>query len=121
MKTIMSRISIVNLEVFYSIGVDPEEREKPQRLLVSINLAFDFASASMSDRIEKTINYYDIAQDLLSYGNGRSWKLLEKLVANIADRVLNEYRPESVTVEVKKFSIPQARHVVVSLTRTRER
>jgi FolB domain-containing protein len=117
----MSRISIVDLEVFYSVGVGDQEREKPQRLLVSVDLVFDFTSASLSDRIEKTIDYYQVAQDLLRFGEGRSWKLLEKLVANIADRIFSEYRPQSVTVEVKKFSIPQARHVAVSLTRTRDR
>ncbi len=31
--------------------------------------------------------------------------------------ILAEFKPQSVTVEVKKFSIPQARHVSVSLTR----
>jgi len=33
-KIIMSRISIVDLEVFYQIGVTEEERAKPQRLLL---------------------------------------------------------------------------------------
>jgi 7,8-dihydroneopterin aldolase/epimerase/oxygenase len=117
----MSKISIVDLEVFYAIGVSDEERAKPQRLLISVDLQFDFSSASLSDRIEKTIDYNEIAQDLLRFGKGRSWKLLEKLVATLADRIFIEYRPQSVTVEVKKFSIPQTRHVAVSLTRTRER
>jgi FolB domain-containing protein len=75
----------------------------------------------VSDRIEKTVNYHDVAQDLLKYGEGRSWKLLEKLVTNIADFLLAKYRPQAVAVEIKKFAIPQARHVAVSLTKTRPR
>jgi hypothetical protein len=35
--------------------------------------------------------------------------------------VLSDYKPQAVMVEVKKFPIPQARHVAVSLTRTRSR
>jgi hypothetical protein len=31
--------------------------------------------------------------------------------------VLKEFRPKTVSVEVKKFIIPQARHVAVRLTR----
>jgi len=117
----MSKISIAELEVFYCVGVTDQERAEPQRLLVTVDMSVDFSSASVSDRIEKTINYQEVADDLLKYGHGRSWKLLEKLVANIADLILARYKPLAVAVEVKKFSIPQAKHVAVSLTRTRPR
>jgi FolB domain-containing protein len=115
----MSRISIVDLEVFYQIGVTEEERAKPQRLLITVEMDFDFATAALSDRLEKTINYFDVAQELLKYGQGRNWKLLEKLTANVADFILARFRPESVTVEIKKFPIPQARYISVALARTR--
>ena|SRR6266705_1511449 len=117
----MSKIAIVDLEVSYCVGVTDEERARPQRLLVTVDMSFDFSSASVSDRVEKTINYGEVAQDLLKYGEGRSWKLVEKLVANIADHVLARYKPQSVTVEIKKFPIPQARYVSVSLARARPR
>jgi 7,8-dihydroneopterin aldolase/epimerase/oxygenase len=115
----MSRISIVDLEVSYCVGVSEEERAQPQRLLVSVEMALDFSSASVSDRIEKTIDYFEVAQEILRYGNGRSWKLLERLAANIADMILVRFRPQDVMVEIKKFSIPQARYVSVSLERSR--
>lgn len=115
----MSRISIVDLEVFYCVGVTDEERAKPQRLLITVDMHHDFSSASVSDRIEKTINYFSVAQELLKYGEGRSWKLLEKLVANLCDFIIAEFKVQSVTVEVKKFPIPQARFVSVTLTQTR--
>ncbi|HEY2083885.1 MAG TPA: dihydroneopterin aldolase [Verrucomicrobiae bacterium] len=115
----MSRISIVDLEVFYQVGVTEEERAKAQRLLITVEMDLDFSTASMSDRVEKTINYFDVAQELLKFGQGRNWKLLEKLTANIADFIMVKFRPEAVTVEIKKFPIPQARHVSVALTRTR--
>jgi FolB domain-containing protein len=115
----MSRISIVDLEVFYQIGLTEEERAKPQRLLITVEMDLDFSTASMSDRIEKTINYFDVAQELLKYGQGRNWKLLEKLTANIADFIMVKFHPEIVMVEIKKFPIPQARYVSVALTRER--
>ena len=116
----MSKITIVDLEVYYCVGVTDEERAKPQRLLVTVDMSLDFSSASVSDRIERTINYQTVADDLLKFGEGRSWKLLEKLVANIAERILTEYKPQSVLVEVKKFSIPQARFISVSTGQTRQ-
>ena len=117
----MSRITIADLEVFYRVGVTEEERAHPQRLQLTVDLNFDFSVAAVSDRLEKTINYYDVAQDLLKFGEGRNWKLLEKLTLNLADMILLKYQAQAVTVEVKKFVIPQARHVAVSLTRTRPR
>jgi FolB domain-containing protein len=110
----MSKITIVDLEVFYCVGVTDEERAKPQRLLLTVDMSLDFTSAAVSDRIERTINYKTVADDLLKFGEGRSWKLVEKLVTNVADKILAEYNPQGVMVEAKKFSIPQARFVSVS-------
>jgi 7,8-dihydroneopterin aldolase/epimerase/oxygenase len=113
----MSKITIVDLEVYYRVGVTDDEREKPQRLLLTVDMDFDFGSAAVSDRIEKTINYFEVAQALLKFGEERSWKLIEKLATDIADTVLSDYRPQSVFVEVKKFPIPQARYVSVSVAK----
>jgi 7,8-dihydroneopterin aldolase/epimerase/oxygenase len=115
----MSRITIVDLEVFYCVGVTDEERSKPQRLLITVDMNYDFTSAAVSDRVEKTINYAQVVQDLLEFGEGRSWKLLEKLVSNVADLIMARFRPQDVSVEIKKFIIPQARYVSVSLVRSR--
>ncbi len=115
----MSKISIADLEVSFCVGVTDEERAKPQRLLISIDMAFDFSVAAVSDRIEKTINYQEVVNEILKYGEGRSWKVIEKLATNIADLVPARFKPNAIQVEVKKFSIPQARHVSVSLTKTR--
>jgi FolB domain-containing protein len=116
----MSRITIVDLEVFYCVGVTDEERAVPQRLLLTIDMSFDFSSAAVSDRIEKTINYQTVADELVAFGHGRNWKLIEKLASNVADHVIAEHGPLAVMVEVKKFTIPQARFVSVSLTRQRQ-
>ena len=117
----MSKITIVDLEVFYCVGVTDEERAQPQRLLVTVDMSFDFSSASVSDRVEKTINYHEVAKDLLKYGEARSWKLVERLAANIADHILAKYKPQAVAVELKKFAVPQARYISVTLSKARPR
>jgi 7,8-dihydroneopterin aldolase/epimerase/oxygenase len=115
----MSKITIVDLEVFYHVGVTDQERAKPQRLLVTVDMSLDFTIAAVSDRIERTISYQAVAEEVLKFGENRSWKLLEKLVTNLAERVMTQYSPEELMVEVKKFSIPQARFVSVSTSRRR--
>ncbi|PYJ06881.1 MAG: dihydroneopterin aldolase [Verrucomicrobia bacterium] len=117
----MSKIKISELEVFYCVGVSDEERAKPQRLMVTVDMSYDFSSASVSDRVEKTINYHEVAKEVLRYGEGRSWKLLERLAANLSDHIMAKYKPQAVLVELKKFPIPQAQYVSVTLTKTQTR
>lgn len=113
----MSYIKITDLEVRYRVGVPDAERAQTQRLLLTVEMESDFSAAAASDDISDTIDYYLVAQKLLKLGEDRSWKLIEKLAADIADLVLREFRPQSVTVDVTKFPVPQARGVSVRFTK----
>lgn len=115
----MDTITLTDLEVFYRVGVPEAERAVPQRLLLTVEMQHDFTRAAAGDDLRETIDYYAVSQRLLKFGEGRSWKLIEKLAADIAALVLAEFGAESVSVEVKKFIIPEARHISVRLTRSR--
>jgi dihydroneopterin aldolase len=115
----LSNISIIDLEVFYHVGITDEERAKPQRLLLTVDMEYDFTSAAISGRVGRTIDYFAVSQRLLKLGEKRKWKLIETVATDIADKILAEFRPENVTVEVKKFAVPEARYVSVSLTKER--
>lgn len=112
------KISIVDLEVFYRVGVPDEERLQPQRLLLTVEMEFDFSNAAKTDSIADTINYFAVSQRLLLFGDSKSWKLIEKLASDICDMILSDFKPECVLVEVKKFVIPQARYVSVMQKKT---
>ncbi len=107
------KISIVDLEVFYQVGVPDAERAHPQRLLLTIEMESAFSAAAKSDSIADTIDYFAVTRQLLEFGTGREWKLIEKLASDITDSILKEFKPQSVSVEVKKFIIPQTRYVSV--------
>jgi len=115
----MSKITIVDLAVFFHVGVPDEERAQPQKLLITVDMTYDFSSAAVTDRVTKTIDYADVAQKVAKFGEDRSWKLIEKVATDVADLILNEFHPEAVTVHVKKFPLPQANHVSVTVTQTR--
>lgn len=114
----MDTITIQDLEVRYHIGVPDEERVHPQRLLLTLEMEHDIRRAASGDDLAHTINYYAVSQRLLKLGEGRSWKLLETLVEEIAGIVLREFGASAVTVEVKKFIIPEAKHVAVRIRRS---
>lgn len=114
----MSTITLADLEVHCRVGVPDAERAQPQRLLLTIEMQHDFTRAAATDDLRETIDYYAVSRRLLAFGEGRSWKLIEKLASDIAAMVLADFGATAVTVEVKKFIIPEARHVSVRLTRT---
>jgi FolB domain-containing protein len=110
-------ITIADLEVHFRVGVPDEERARPQRLLISVEMGLDFSAAAQGDDLRRTIDYYAVSRRVLALGEGREWKLIERLAADIASMILAEFRPDLVSVEVKKFILPEARHVSVRLTR----
>ena len=111
-------ITLADLEVRYHVGVPDAERAQPQRLLLNVEMQHDFTRAAASDDLRETIDYYAVSRRLLKFGEDRSWKLIEKLAADIAAMVLADFGATAVTVEVKKFIIPETRHVSVRLSRS---
>ena len=113
----MDLITISDLEVHYRVGVTEAERAQPQRLLLTIVMEHDFTQAAGSDDLADTIDYYAVAQQLLHFGDDCHWELIETLATDIASMILADFKARRVTVEIKKFIIPEARHVSVRLTR----
>ena len=101
------------------MGVTDEERRSAQRLLLTIEIRHDFAPAIKTDSVAHTVDYFAVSQALLTFGEGKEWKLIEKLAADLAQMILSRFKPASVTVEVKKFVIPEAAHVAVRIARDR--
>jgi 7,8-dihydroneopterin aldolase/epimerase/oxygenase len=116
----MDIITINDLEVFYRVGVPDDERREAQRLLLTVEMEHDFTAAAAADDLNRTIDYFAVSQRLLKLGEGREWKLIEKLAVEIADLVLTEFKPARATVEVKKFVLPETQYVSVRVTRSRQ-
>lgn len=112
-------IRIEDLEVHYRVGVPEAERATPQRLLLTLEMRLDFARAAAGDDLTRTIDYHAVSRRLLALGEGRQWRLIETLAVEIAELVLREFGPERVEVEVKKFILPETRHVAVRVERCR--
>jgi len=110
-------ITLVDLEVYYRVGVPETERANPQRLLLTVRMERDFSKAASSDDLRQTIDYFSVSRRLLRLGEGREWRLIETLAVEIAELVRTEFGAERVWVEVKKFILPEARYVSVQTWR----
>jgi dihydroneopterin aldolase len=113
----MDTITIKDLEVRYCVGVTDDEREQPQRLLLTLELGHDFANAVARDDLRRTIDYFKVCQRLLTYGEDRNWKLIEKLAVDLTYLLQREFGANYARVEVKKFAIPEAAYVSVAVER----
>ncbi len=116
-RSARDEISLVDLEVFYRVGVPDAERARPQRLLLTVVMRRDVSAAAASDDLTQTIDYYAVSRRLLALGEGREWRLIETLAGEIADLVRREFGADSVAVEVKKFILPETRYVSVRVER----
>lgn len=116
----MDWITIEDLEVCFRVGVPDEERAEPQRLLISVRMGHDFSLAARTDDLNATIDYFAVTQRLKSLGEGREWRLLEKLVVEVAELVIHEFGAREAEATVKKFIIPETRWVAVSVCRRRK-
>jgi dihydroneopterin aldolase len=116
----MDWIEIEDLEVKFHVGVPDEERAEAQRLLVCVRMGHDFGVAARTDDLDATIDYYAVSRRILAFGEGRSWRLIEKLVVELAAMALAEFGARVVWVKIKKFILPEARWVAVEATRERK-
>lgn len=113
----MDTICIRDIEVQFRVGVPEEERARPQRLLISVEMDLDFRAAAASDDLSKTVNYFEVYQSITQMGADREWRLIETLAEEIAQLVLRHALVQAVRVEVKKFILPRTRDVSVRIQR----
>lgn len=115
----MDRIVIKDLEVDAHIGVTESERARTQPLLITVELERDLAEAGRTDRETFTMPYDLVVDTVRKVVTERPHRLLEAVAHRIAETILFYNMALSVTVEVKKFSIPRSQYVSVQIRRPR--
>ncbi|HEY8765006.1 MAG TPA: dihydroneopterin aldolase [Solirubrobacteraceae bacterium] len=101
-------IEVSGLSLFTHVGVSAAEREVGQRLLLDLRLEVGECDATVTDRIEDTIDYGQVCDAVNLVAQQRSYKTLERLCAAIADRLLAQYDTHSVWVKAAKPEPPLA-------------
>jgi dihydroneopterin aldolase len=101
-------IEISGLSLFTHVGVTAAEREVGQRLLLDLRLDLDECDATVTDRIEDTVDYAEICDTTNLVAQQRTYRTLERLCTAIADRLLERYGAYSVWVKAAKPEPPLA-------------
>jgi dihydroneopterin aldolase len=99
-------IEITGLSLYTHHGVTEAEREIGQRLVLDLRIEVGTCDATLTDRVEDTVDYGEVCQVVALAAQQRSYKTLERLCTAIADRLLEQYEAESVWVKAAKPEPP---------------
>jgi 7,8-dihydroneopterin aldolase/epimerase/oxygenase len=99
-------IEITGLSLYTRHGVSEAERELGQRLMFDIAFELDECDATVTDRVEDTVDYADVCEQVALAAHERSYRTLERLCAAVAERLMERYGVESVRVKAAKPEPP---------------
>lgn len=111
------QIFVSNLELFPRIGITPEEREKPQRLTVTLVLHPRRGFTGLNDRIENTVDYAQVCIKTAALAGDRERNLVETLAEDIAQMLLEDFALAAVEIELRKYILPETEFVAVKIRR----
>ncbi len=111
-------IRIEQLEISARIGVPEKERVTPQRLTINISFWPYQQTRDLADNIHNAVNYSVVADETKSFVRGQSVNLIETLADQVAAHLLKTFPIQKVTVEVRKFALPDAKYVSATVTRS---
>ncbi len=118
----MDKIIIKDLLLRGIIGVNDWEREKPQDILVNIEIETDLSKAGKSDHIEDSISYRTVAKNILAHVGKAKRFTVEALAEDIAAICLQEAGAQLARVRVEKpGAVRFANSVGVQIERSRTR
>jgi len=101
-------IEIVGLSLYTHHGVEEAERTVGQRLVFDLSFDVSDCDATVTDRIEDTVDYGKVCELANLVAQQKNYRTLERLCTAIADRLLNDYEAHAVWVKAAKPEPPIA-------------
>ncbi|MFH1302401.1 MAG: dihydroneopterin aldolase [Planctomycetota bacterium] len=115
------QIQISDLLLRTIIGINDEEREKKQDVLLNLTMYVDLRAAGRSDDISDAVNYRTITKEIIDLVENSHFQLVEKMADEVAKICLKDERVQQTVVRIEKpGALRFARSVGVTVERTRE-
>jgi dihydroneopterin aldolase len=99
-------IEIGSLSIFTHHGATKAEQETGQRLVFDISLDIEDCDATLTDRLEDTIDYGAVCDAVTYVATERSYHTLERLCTAIADMLVERFGASGVLVRATKPEPP---------------
>jgi dihydroneopterin aldolase len=114
------QVELRGLSIYTHHGVTEAEREIGQRLEVDVSIDVPHCDALLTDRLEDTVDYGEVANIVAMAATERSYKTLERLGHVICERLAERYGCDSIVVRAAKPEPPlplAIEEVAVEVTR----
>jgi len=112
-------ITISRLRIPVFIGVPDEERQASQDIEISLSIVPETTLFGTNDKIDKTVDYYEISQRLTTVAQSHPRKLIEQLNEDLLKMVMEEFPVKAATITTYKFIINNTDHVSISMSRNK--
>ena len=99
-------VEVTGLSLYTRHGVSEAERELGQRLVFDVAFELDECDATITDRVEDTVDYAEVCEQVALAAQERQYRTLERLCAAVADRLMKRFGAESVRVKATKPEPP---------------
>jgi dihydroneopterin aldolase len=113
------QIHIEQLEVFAHIGVPDAERAAPQRLTFNITLCAIAEFGTLNEELARAVDYSAVCKETKNFVEQRSGKLIETLADALARHLIEKFEIRKITIELRKYVLPETAFVSVTVTRDR--
>lgn len=101
-------IEVTGLSLYTHHGVSEAEREIGQRLILDLRFDAGACDATVTDRIDDTVDYARVCEIVALVAQQRSYRTLEALCTAVADRLLGDFDASEVWVKATKPEPPIA-------------
>jgi FolB domain-containing protein len=117
----MDKVLIKNILARGVIGVNDWERDKPQDILINVDLYTEMREQTASDNISESIDYSKVTKKVIKLAESSKRFTIEALAEDIAQLCLDDLRVLNVTVRVEKpGAVRFAQSVGVEIERSRK-
>jgi 7,8-dihydroneopterin aldolase/epimerase/oxygenase len=99
-------VEIRGLSIYTHHGVSDAEQEIGQRLEFDVTFDVPDCDAVLTDRVEDTIDYGEVADAVALAATERSYRTLERLAHVVGERLAERYNCERVRVRATKPEPP---------------
>jgi dihydroneopterin aldolase len=98
----MGVIRLHNMTFYGYHGISSAERQTGRRFEVDVELVVNMNKPARSDKLRDTVNYTEVYRTVEELVAQNSFALLETIAVRLANQILTKFRPQEVTVRVRK-------------------
>ncbi len=99
-------VFVRGLEFEGNHGFYEEERRTKRRFRVHVELSASLGTASRSDALIDTIDYFEVCQTIVEVGTTQTFKLLETLAGAIGSALHERFPNSDLQIEIEKLGPP---------------